>query len=120
MSLYSASLIVLFGITTYFSGKQKGIMRGPQCVKKNLPDDQDHFATPKYGDKEITEKCGYYISTKLITCCCAQMMGMKMYCFLYQNSTLLRYAATHSYVNNRHSFVCSLKLETARRLLLLS
>ena len=95
-------------------------MRGPQCVKKNLPDDQDHFATPKYGDKEITEKCGYYISTKLITCCCAQMMGMKMYCFLYQNSTLLRYAATHSYVNNRHSFVCSLKLETARRLLLLS
>ena len=34
-------------------------MRGPQCVKKNLPDDQDHFATHKYGDKEITEKCGY-------------------------------------------------------------
>ena len=53
-------------------------MRGPQCVKKNLPDDQDHFATHKYGEKEITEKCGYYISTKLITCCCAQMMGMKM------------------------------------------
>ena len=52
-------------------------MKGPQCVKKNLPDDQDHFAEHKYGDKEITEKCGY-ISAKLITCCCTQMMGMKM------------------------------------------